>query len=149
MSKRWSNTEELKLIELYAKGQTYIDIGKKLSRSPNAIRLKLESIVYENITKGKTIKLLAKMLNTTDETIKQLYYSHKSFKQSKGNDTVDKPIKTEKISENTKNIQTIEQENYVLEILVKNSQLKQELNKLYKNKLLDSNSVNIYKKMCL
>jgi hypothetical protein len=147
MSKRWNNTEELKLIELYAKGQTYNDIGKKLNRSPNAIRLKLESIVYENITKGKTIKLLMKMLNTTDETIKQLYYSHKSFKQSKG--IADKPIDIEKKNNtNTKNIQTIEQENYVLEILVKNSKLKHELNELYKNKLLDSHSVNIYKKIC-
>lgn len=127
MSKRWSKIDEKKMVELYAKKNTYESIGKYLNRSPNAIKLRLELIVYDNVSKGKSIKLIAKMLNTTDETIKQLYYSHKSFadkKESKATQHI-----------NTQN--KLEQENYVYEILIKNYELKQKINKIYNKEQLE------------
>lgn len=127
MSKRWSKIDEKKMVELYAKKNTYESIGKYLNRSPNAIKLRLELIVYDNVSKGKSIKLIAKMLNTTDETIKQLYYSHKSFAEKKESNT------TQHI--NTQN--KLEQENYVYEMLIKNYELKQKINKIYKKEQLE------------
>ena len=127
MSKRWSKIDENKMVELYAKKNTYESIGKYLNRSPNAIKLRLELIVYDNLSKGKSIKLIAKMLNTTEEIIKQLYYSHKSFADKKE-------------SKSTQHINTqnkLEQENYVYEILIKNYELKQKINKIYNKDQLE------------
>ena len=127
MSKRWSKIDEKKMVELYAKKNTYESIGKYLNRSPNAIKLRLELIVYDNLSKGKSIKLIAKMLNTTEEIIKQLYYSHKSFADKKE-------------SKSTQHINTqnkLEQENYVYEILIKNYELKQKINKIYNKDQLE------------
>jgi len=124
MSKRWNNADEKKIIELYSAGKTYEHIGKQLNRTPNAIKLRLELIVYDNINKGKTIKLLMQLLNTTEDNIKKLYYSHKSFietKESKVRDTNNKS--------NNKN--KLENENNMYEILIKNYELKQKIKKIY------------------
>jgi hypothetical protein len=88
-NKRWDSQEKIELMKLYSEGCSFDDIGKKLNRSPNAIKLRMEGIVYDNLAKGKSPNLLVKMLNTTQDTIKQFYYSHKSFKQSKGEPTID------------------------------------------------------------
>lgn len=87
-NKRWGSDDKIELMKLYATGKSYEDIGYALDRSPNAIKLRLESIVYENLVKGKSMFMLTRMLNTDQETIKQLYYSHKSFRQSR-NETVE------------------------------------------------------------
>lgn len=82
-NKRWGSDDKIELMKLYSAGKSYEEIGDILERSPNAIKLRLESIVYENLVKGKPISMLTRMLNTDQETIKQLYYSHKSFRQSR------------------------------------------------------------------
>jgi hypothetical protein len=88
-NKRWISNEKIELMKLYSEGKTYDEISKKLNRSPNAIKLRLESIVYDNLAKGKKISMLLKLLNTNIDTIKQFYYSHKSFRQGKGESVVD------------------------------------------------------------
>src|SRR5271170_5891344 len=88
-NKRWSSTEKIELMKLFSMGKSYDEIGKTLDRSPNAIKLRLEAIVYTNIVKGKAIGMLSKMLNTDADKIKQLYYSHKSFKQGRGEQVKD------------------------------------------------------------
>jgi hypothetical protein len=82
-NKRWGSDDKIELMKLYSAGKSYKDIGNTLKRSSNAIKLRLESIVYENLVKGKPISILTRMLNTNQENIKQLYYSHKSFRQSR------------------------------------------------------------------
>ena len=81
MSKRWDSSDKIKLMKLFAEKKSYDDIGKSLDRSPNAIKLRLESIVYDNLVKGKQPSILMRMLNTDQDTIKQLYYSHRSFRE--------------------------------------------------------------------
>jgi hypothetical protein len=81
MSKRWDTEAKIKLMKLYSEKKSYDDIGKILDRSPNAIKLRLESIVYDNLVKGKQPSILMRMLNTDQDTIKQLYYSHRSFRE--------------------------------------------------------------------
>ena len=95
MSKRWSADEKIQMMKLYSKGKSFADIGTTLDRSANAIKLSLEKVVYDNLTKGKTLPRLAQMLGTTQANIKQLYYSHKSFLEARGTQTIsidfDKP----------------------------------------------------------
>jgi hypothetical protein len=95
MSKRWSADEKIQMMKLYSKGKSFADIGTTLDRSANAIKLSLEKVVYDNLTKGKTLQRLAQMLGTNQANIKQLYYSHKSFLEARGTQTInidfDKP----------------------------------------------------------
>ena len=88
-NKRWDTDEKIKLMKAFSEGKTYDDIGKILNRSANAIKLRLESIVYDNLTNGKPMNVLTRMLHTEPDTIKQLYYSHKSFLQARGEEVVD------------------------------------------------------------
>ena len=88
-SKRWNSNEKLKLMKLFSEGKSYDIIGKELDRSSNAIKLRLESIIYDNIIKGKSVSILSRMLNTERDQIIQMYYSHKSFKQGRGEPVVD------------------------------------------------------------
>lgn len=89
MSKRWNPEDKTDLLKMYAGGKTYDEIGKTLNRSPNAIKLRLESIVYDNLVKGKSPVILSNMLHTNIDTIKQLYYSHKSFREGRGETVTD------------------------------------------------------------
>lgn len=91
MSKRWKLKDEIELMRQYAGGKTYEDISKNIDRSPNAIKLRLESIVYKNLVKDNPVSILviSEMLHTDADTIMQLYYSHKSFKQGKGEEVKD------------------------------------------------------------
>lgn len=88
-NKRWDTDEKIKLMKAFSEGKSYDEIGKILNRSANAIKLRLESIVYDNLINGKPMSVLTRMLHTDADTIKQLYYSHKSFLQARGEQVVD------------------------------------------------------------
>lgn len=89
MTKRWSATEKRQLLKMYATGNSFDTIGNILVRTPNAIKLRLEEIVYSNLIKGRKLSILSKMLKTDPDTIKQFYYSHKSFRQGKNKEVID------------------------------------------------------------
>lgn len=205
-NKRWGSDDKIELMRLYASGRSYEEIGKTLDRSPNAIKLRLESIIYENLIKGKPIKLLTRMLNTDVDTIKQFYYSHKSFLQGCGkevhditfptdnngiienqdnhsveiiggdsheytNHAINYPknydtaqnsvqhniqhqtvIKHDKNNNDThksssKRLRYIENENHVLEEIIKNYKMKRQIRKLYVDDKLDEKSREIYEKL--
>jgi hypothetical protein len=88
MSKRWNKEEKAKLIKLYSNGDNFAEIAKELDRSESAIKLRLESIVYDGIAKGMSISDLEKILNTESQIITQMFYSHRSFKESRGEDVI-------------------------------------------------------------
>ena len=83
-NKRWTSDEKIELMKLFTDGKSYEEIATTLNRTANAIKLRLEAIVYDNLVKGKPLSILTRTLNADPDTIKQLYYSHKSFKQSRG-----------------------------------------------------------------
>ena len=146
-NKRWSSDDKIKLIKLYSDGNTFEEIGKVLDRSQNAIKLRLESIVYENLTKGKSILLLSKMMKKDKETLKQLYYSHKSFKQARNEVTKDIIFTEEKKSNNKEQINNMKYENEILDIILKNYKLKDEIKILYNDNKLNKNTKMIIEKM--
>ena len=180
-SKKWNSSDKLNLMQQFASGSAFETIGKNLNRSTNAIKLRLESIVYENLAGGKNIRLLQKMLNTDADTIKQFYYSHKSFLQSRGKDVIDVKFENNekkheagvKVSVNKKssttktqkggtigskskkdiatangdNLKRIQEENKVLEEIIKNYTLKRHIKKLYSKDKLDKKTISIYEKL--
>lgn len=141
MNKRWSSEDILELMKLYSSGLSYDDIGKKIDRSPNAIKIRLEYIVYNNLVNNKSIESLSKTLNTPIENIKQMYYSHKSFRQSRNLPITDITINEslqKQIGGNNPKLEMIKQENQILEEIIKNYQLKNYVTKLFKEGKIDS-----------
>ena len=119
-SKRWNSTEKIQLLKLFADKLSYDDIGKKLDRSANAVKLRIESIVYDNIVKEKDIHTIAKLLNTSNDKIIQMYYSHKSFKQGKGEQVKD--IQIPQLTQHIPTTQKVTQQSIQSEIFKKNIQ---------------------------
>lgn len=166
MSKRWNATEKRQLLKMYAEGNSFDAIGNILDRSPNAIKLRLEEIVYSNLVKGHKASLISRMLKTEPDTIKQFYYSHKSFRQGKNKEVVDidfneydiKPIfKSNTINRHSivphKNInqnggknhlEKIENDNKFLEAVIKNHRMKKYVKKLYIEGKLDNISMDMF-----
>jgi len=143
MNTRWNEEEKRKLIDLYSKKKSFEEIGKILKRSPNAVKLRIEDIVYSNLEKGKSPKSIAKILNIDLEIVKQHYYSHKSFRQNKGQDVID--IKFNNIKEN--NNSKIEYENHILNEILKNYKMKKEVKKLYEANKLNALHKQLYEKI--
>ena len=149
-NKRWTTTEEKELLSMFQNNKTYDVIGKKLDRSSSAIKLRLENIVYNNIAKGKNVNELARKMNTTPENIAQMYYTHRSFKLSKGEQVVDINLLAQTKKSNNKltdqvNIDRIEQENKILDIIIKNCELKQKIMHLHNKNNLDPNLLKLIK----
>lgn len=84
MTSRWDKNEKKRLIELFSKGVSYSDIANKLDRSESAIRLRLQSIVYDGVERDLTIPDLMEILSTDQHTILQLLYAHREFKEGRG-----------------------------------------------------------------
>lgn len=166
MANRWTKEEKSMLINMYSKGKTIDEIGKKLERSPNAIKLRIENIVYENLLKGNTKDIIAKELNISEEDVVQMFYSYKSFLEKRGDDTTDakkldltkrskgkrekKTLdmdETKKVNVSVERLKRIKYENKIMEDILKNYQMKKELEKLIKSKKLDSESINLLKKI--
>jgi hypothetical protein len=197
-NKRWDANDKIELMKLYSQGKSYEDISKTLDRSPLAIKLRLESIVYDNLVKGKPVHLLTRMLNTNSDTIKQFYYSHKSFKEGRGDTVIDVVFPPDNqinnhrekiishtlvndniLGKNNNNIEdqkhrivinkekninqpslvggnnsnhidsidSIEQENHILEGIIKNYRMKRQVRKLYIEGKLDEKSIVMYEKL--
>jgi len=140
MNSRWTTEEKNKLIKLYSNKKTFAEIGKILNRSPNAIKLRIEAIIYTNLAKNKSPKDIAKSLNIDMDTLKKHYYSHKSFKENRGEKVVD--ISFDNIKQNK-----LTDENRILEEILKNYEMKKKIKKLYKANKLDKKHKLIFEKL--
>lgn len=152
-NKRWTPEEKRGLMNLYSKGKTYTEIGNSLSRSPNAIKLRIEYIVYKNLVGGKSPEMLAKILNVDTNIIQQHYYTHKSFRQNRGEPTQDvdfvntiansnnintqKTINQVNVLQNggtltkQEKLKKLQKENYIMAEIIKNYHMKRQLRKLF------------------
>lgn len=145
-AKRWTTDDEQKMIDMYKNGKTYTEIANKLNRTSSAIKLRIESIVYNNIAKGKDIHELAKKLNKPSNDIIQMYIVHKNFKMSKGEEVTDvNVVKNFEFNGNKSKseIDRIGKENDLLEIILKNYELKSKVAKLVAEKKLDKSVVKL------
>lgn len=99
MSKRWDKEEKSTLIKLYSSGKTFEEIGQKLERSESAIRLRLQSIVYDGIVKGMTVSDIASILKKDADTVKQMFYAYRSFKEGRGESVVSIDVVSKTLSD--------------------------------------------------
>jgi hypothetical protein len=155
MSSRWTKDEELQFIKYIAKDKSMSYISKKHNRSESALELRLKKIVYDNLVKGVSVDKLSKKLKIDKNKITQYYYSYRDFLESKGkvvedikltNSQATTKVKTKNNMTKDK-IEKIEQQNRLLEILIKNNQMKSQVKKLYKNNKFDKKIKKLVKKM--
>lgn len=75
LSKHWSIEEQRRLISEVNAGIT--DIAERHNVGDNEIRLRIQKIIYDGITGGKTIMYMAKILNYDPNKIKSYYDRYK------------------------------------------------------------------------
>ncbi len=137
-AKRWTSHDEQLLIQMFKNGDSFGKIANELNRSESAVKMRIESIVYNAISSGKNIDDVAKKLKTSSENIAQMYIVHKNFKMSKGENVKDINVlghskQNDKYS--TIKIDQLENENRILEAIVKNYELKKQIARIRKNDL--------------
>ena len=83
MPNKWSDDDEINLINMLKEKKSIKEIDRKLDRSDNAIEQRINKIVYENIKSGKTEESIAKSLKISVEDIKSYYENRKLFLEQK------------------------------------------------------------------
>ncbi len=82
---RWTSEEELNLVKDISTGISLEILAQKRNRPITEIELRLKKIIYGNISSGKTVQQISKLLNLPDDKISQHYYSYKEYKEKYGN----------------------------------------------------------------
>ena len=108
MPNKWSNDEEINMINMLKNKNSIKEISRTLNRSENAIEQRINKIIYDNIKiNGKSSKDIARTLNMSVEDVKSHYNDREHFllqkiksftKDVKGNVKKDDNIK-KKVSE--------------------------------------------------
>lgn len=164
MNKRWNKEEEKKLIELFINQPNYELIADRLSRSSSATKLRMESIVYDNLIGGKNINEIALKLNRTPDQIAEMYYMHKNFKKGKGEIVQDITLfkqNERKVGADMQkdqkggafsgsggtpvirnNISKIEKENHIMKMIIDNYHMKKNIARLYRAGKIDRGMIH-------
>lgn len=156
MNKRWNKEEEKKLIELFMRHRNYELIAEELNRSTPATKLRMESIIYDNMIGGKKIEDIALKLNRTNDQIAEMYYTHKNFKKGKGETVQDIPIfeqikkkepviNSQKGGDPSNRISRIEKENHRMKTIIENYQMKKNITKLFRAGKIDKSIIRSIK----
>ena len=169
MPNKWTNEEEINLINMIKKKKSIKEISRELNRTENAVEQRINKIVYENIkNSGKTPKMIAGALNMPIEDVNSYYKGREDFLKQKiksvakdiGIKTnniatasvpvekqIDEPLiggakkKEVTISDNKKEtlLSQLEYENRFIKALLENKILHKQLNTLIKDGNLDPN----------
>lgn len=146
---KWNNDEELKLIKDISNGVSMDVIAGKHNRSVNAIQLRLEKIIYENIISGKSVETLGRLLNLSNDKIEQYNTSYKNFlSQQKKDDSHEiEQIGGANIERLNHKIDKLELENKLIRLVIENKELGGKLNKMISKGEIDKNIKKIIKKI--
>lgn len=157
MPVRWTSKEELRFIKGVSRGKTFEQLSIKHNRSVSALELRLKKIIFDSINKNINANEISRMLNIPIDKVNQYYYSYTDFLESKEQlqqqDKTKTKTKTKDKSEENKRQKTkrddsiqvklLKQENKLYKKLLSDITVKKYLNKMYKNKKLNSQSRKI------
>ena len=141
----WTNKEELELIKSIRNKVSIDEIAKKHNRDINSIELRLQKIIYENITENnKDIKSISNALNLSEEDILRRYKLYKNFIENKKDDKKEDILSMDNIE---KKIQKLERENKFIKLILENNELHKKLNEQIEKGQVEKNIKNIIKEM--
>jgi len=160
---RWTNEEELNLVKDISAGISLDMLAQKHNRSVSAIELRLKKIIYGNVSSGKTIQQISKLLKLPEDKVTQHYYSYKDFKEKHDVSTMPVPnqiqaggatkitinepdnFSNKKLDKIETKLKKIELENKILRLIVENKDLTHKLNRLIKEGKVDKSIKNLIK----
>lgn len=162
---RWTRDEELNLIKDISAGVSLEKLAEKHNRSISAIELRLKKIIYENMLAGKSLDMISKLLNISEDKTRQYFYSYKEFKEKhtglvddinisnkidneeKQNVEIQSGGKSsnEKMDKIKSKLKKMEEENKIIKLIVENKELTHKLNKLIKDGKLDESVKKLIK----
>lgn len=168
---RWTSEEELNLVKDISTGISLEILAQKHNRPITAIELRLKKIIYGNVSSGKTVEQISKLLNLSEDKIKQHYYSYKDHKekyditpninkqnikpvdillgdknQNGGSITKEQgSFNDKKLDKIDTKLKKIELENKILRLIVENKDLTHKLNRLIKEGKVDKSIKNLIK----
>jgi hypothetical protein len=193
--KRWTHEDELQLLGLYSAGNSFKSIGEKIDKDADDVKERLDNIIYDLITRGKTKDMIASKLNTSSDVIMEMYQRSVKRRTDCENIQQNTKINSDRIipketnifqkNELPKNLPTqptepflrlnpegivesiqmqnmstsinpvsqyrdqkireIQNENLMLEAIIKNQSLKKQLVSLYQSGKLDKRSLKLLK----
>jgi hypothetical protein len=139
-NKEWTEKEEIELINNLRKKISLEDIALKHNRSINSIELKIQKIIYDNITfNGNDIKKISIAFNIPIEEVIKKYENYKNF--------IEKKEKNLNINDIEKKIEKLERENRLIKAILDNNDLNRKLNEEINNKRINKNIKNILRQL--
>ena len=106
----WTQDKELELITMIKNNINVEDIAKRFNKSKHEIELRLGKIIHENLKGNKTIDIISKLINMSNDKIVKYHCLYKDNK--KVDDSVDNKI------------DKLEKENKLLKLIIENEELK-------------------------
>jgi len=77
---KWSQEEEIKLAKLIKNKVSLDVVSKQLNRSIKSIELRLQKIIYENMSGGKSVDHVSKLLNMAESEVLRKYNLYREYK---------------------------------------------------------------------
>ena len=105
----WTQDKELELITMIKNNINVEDIAKTFDKSKHEIELRLGKIIHENLKGNKTIDIISKLINMSNDKIVKYDCLYKDNKKA---DSVDNKI------------DKLEKENKLLKLIIENEELK-------------------------
>jgi hypothetical protein len=161
-TQRWTQDEELELIKLIKSNASIEDIARKHNRDVNSIDLRLQKIIYENITRnGKDVKSISLALNIPYNDVIKKYklYKEREEREERGERGEKEEKEEEKKNnipniENAENVENIDQkieklerENKLIKLILENKILHKKLNEQIKKDRINKNILDVIKDM--
>ena len=149
---KWDFETEKFVLKRFTQGVSIAEISRAINRSNNAVRLRIQKIIYDTVSNNKSsVSSLAQKLNKSVEMIQQYFDSYSNFidkhQNNNNNDnnklkhyndnktmkTLIHKLKSEnKLSHIPSSYQDILKENEIMREILKNYALKKKLKKLKK-----------------
>ena len=79
MNTKWNHDSEKLLLSLFSKNHSLSSIATSLHRSPNAVKLRIQKIIYDLFNNGTSLDVIAHSLNHPLQTISNFYHSYYKF----------------------------------------------------------------------
>lgn len=153
-AKQWTHDEELKMLKLIRNKISIEEIAKKHDRDIHSIELRLQKIIYENISiNNNDAKTVSLTLNLPYEDVIHKYQSYKSAIESNKelnrelNRELNKEINEERDQELDLKIKKLERENKLIRLILENKVLHKKLNEQIKKNNINKNILDIIKNM--
>jgi hypothetical protein len=140
--KPWTQEEELELIKSIKNKMPIEEIAKKHNRNIISIDLRLQKIIYENISKnGKDAKSISLALNIPYEDVLKKYELYKDNKNSKYIPNI------ENVEDINNKIEKLERENKLIKLILENKILHKKLNEQIIKNNINKNILDVIKDM--